>query len=187
MMPIIAMVLPGILAGIAFGILLQRGYSARVTKISLPFMEMQINNFGKLSPVEMFNEVSMMVIPSINRNIVDAFMSIDKTPVILIHTGWSIVCESFVNRFRAYPSDDSIDAIVSEIGGQNADFIKMYRNIHLQAIRHSKSVTKEFASNYLLRAPSLAERIGGVGGRDINDFQQALIAGANGIIKGQNK
>lgn len=183
MIQIFVVALPAILAGVALGILLQRGYSARITKFSLPFIEMQINNFEKLSPVEMFNYVSMMFISPTYGIDRDALLAIDKTPVILIHTGWNIVCESFVNRFRTYPNDASIDAVVAEIGGQNAEFIKMYRNIHLQAIRHSNSINKEFASNYLLRAPSLAERIGRVRDESIDKFRQALIVGASEMIR----
>jgi hypothetical protein len=63
--------------------------------------------------------------------------------------------------FNAYPDDEHINAAASLIGGQNVEFIKMYRDIHIAAIRHSSAVNREFASDYLIRAPSLAERIQG--------------------------
>jgi hypothetical protein len=152
-------VVPALLAGIIFGLLIRRGYSIRPTKLSLFPLEVLLERFESLPPVEMFLNLSMVFIePSAQIGDAAKFIS-SKTPVALIHAGWNIVCEAFIRRFKAYPTDDRIDAVAAEIGGQNVEFIKMYRDIHVHAIRHANTVTHQFASNYLIRAPSLAERI----------------------------
>ncbi len=152
-------VVPALIAGIIFGLFMRRGYSIRPTKLSLFPLEVQLERFESLPPVEMFLVISMSFIEPGVQDKDEAKLIASRTPVALIHVGWNIVCEAFIRRFRAYPNDDRIDAVAAEIGGQNVEFIKMYRDIHVHAIRHANTVTHEFASNYLLRAPSLAERI----------------------------
>jgi hypothetical protein len=139
-----------------------RGYSVRPTKLSLPFLQADLERFSDLSAVEMFDQVSMAAIP------MDRILELERkraaaeaTPVMLIHTGWHIVCEAFIRRFEVYPDDTRIIDAASVIGGQNVEFVRMYRDILSAAISHPKTVSKEFAANYLIRAPSLAERIEG--------------------------
>lgn len=176
-------IVPALMAGLLLGLLMRRGYSPKFTKLSLPFLELQLDRFEKLSLVEMFVAVSMAYISPAFEGIDDAAIVVDRTPIILVHAGWDIVCEAFVGRFQAYPNDDRIDAVAGEIGGQNAEFLKMYRQIHAHAIRHSHAVTREFASNYLIRAPSLAERIKGSRSVRQDSFRRALLANAAKTIR----
>lgn len=140
---------------------IRRGYSVRPTKISMPFLEADLAKFEYEPAVAMFTSVSAAAIPFDYEAIQSAEAATDATPVMLIHTGWNLVCEAFIRRFQAYPEDNKIVEAAAAIGGQNVEFVRMYRDIHSNAIQHSANVSKIFAANYLVRAPSMAERVEG--------------------------
>lgn len=174
-----------LVAGLALGLFLRRGYTATPTKLTLPFVNVELAKFDALSPVKFFRAVSIVSIePAVSP---DDYMKAEQTarntPIVLIHAGWTIVCESFVRRFEAYPTDERIEAAVARIGGQNAEFIKMYRDIHTSAIRHADKVDRKFAANYLARAPALAERIGGQLQANQNPLITGLLMGASETLK----
>ena len=155
------MAISALLGAAVVGVLLLRGHSVRPSKVSLPFLEMSISRFDGLSAVKRFVNISAAVLSprvAVQREATTAALA---TPVVFIHTGWNIVCEAFVRRFGYYPDDDRIHGAAAVIGGQNVEFVKMYRDIHAAAIRHAETVAADFAANYLARAPSLAERIEG--------------------------
>ena len=164
-------------------LLFWRGYSVRPTKMSLPFFEADISHFDSISAVKFFNEVSARVLHADVKTVLAAEAAAAATPVVLIHAGWNLVCEAFVRRFKAYPDDDRIIAAAADIGGQNVEFIRIYREIHTSAVRHSAQVTREFAANYLVRAPSLAERIEGHPIGPLPAVTHSLLASASDTIQ----
>lgn len=170
---------------IAMGLLFWRGYSARATKLKLPFVEADLSRFDGLSAVAFFREISIRALnPMEARDAAAAAAASDASPVFLIHSGWNLVCDAFVRRFQAYPDDERITASASAIGGQNVDFVRTYRDIHLSAVRYARQVTPEFAANYLLRAPSLAERIEGPNLAGMDPRTRSLVQAASEIIQG---
>jgi hypothetical protein len=166
-------------AAILFVFLVVRGYRTRDVRIKLPFVEIDTSKFQNLSPVRYFGNLSIIMISP--KSDLRIFRENDKLlstpPIVLVHIGWNIVCEAFITKFIAYPTDENIHSAASAIGGQNAEFIRMYRDIHKAAILVN-SIKREFANNYLLRAPSLAERITGEPfpiqkNKFVNDFIEA--------------
>lgn len=146
-------------AAVLFAFLIARGHRTRAIRIKLPFVDIDTSSFGDLSPVKYFARLSMAVI-SPRPTLLNHDKLISTPPIVLIHVGWNIVCEAFITKFCTYPTDESIHSAASAIGGNNAEYVKMYRDIHKEAIL-SASVKQEFAIDYLLRAPSLSERITG--------------------------
>lgn len=142
---------------------LWRGYTVRPTKLKLPFFEADLESFKDLPAVNLFRNVSAAAIPikRIQKVRRKTAAAAEATPIMLIHTGWNIVCEAFIRRFQVYPDDARITETASTIGGQNVEFVTMYRDILSSAMKQPAIVSKEFAANYLVRAPSLAERIEG--------------------------
>jgi hypothetical protein len=146
-------------AAVLFAFLTARGHRTRAIRIKLPFVDIDTSNFRDLSPVKYFDQLSIIVI-SPRPALLNHDKLLSTPPIVLIHVGWNIVCEAFITKFSTYPSDESMHSAASAIGGDNAEFVKMYRDIHKAAIL-TASVKREFAIDYLLRAPSLSERITG--------------------------
>ena len=167
--------------GLIVGLFLLRGYSVRPSRITLPFVEVDIGRFSNLSPVTFFCEVSAAAIPIDVEATSDALAAAEVTPLFLVHAGWTIACEAFVRRFKAYPDDSHIALAAESIGGQNVEFLRMYREIHSAAIRDPRGVTSEFAAQYLVRAPSLADRIEGRS-TPLDSRQRGLVAAAHDIL-----
>ena len=134
-----------------------------LTRVSLPFAEFSVSSFDGLPPVMMFSELSMLCLPAdpAMTKSLDGNAANNSAPTMMIHTGWNLVCDAFIKRFGAYPSDEEILKAASVIGGQNVEFVQMFRGIYEAAIKHSASIDREFAANFLVRAPALAERIQG--------------------------
>jgi len=78
---------------------------------------------------------------------------------VLIHLGWQLVCDTFVKRFLTYPDEENVRSHITEFGSQNAEFIITYERLYTAAVRFNGSIDIEFAREYFLRAPSLAQRI----------------------------
>lgn len=134
-----------------------------LTRVSLPFAEFSVSSFDGLPPVMMFSELSMLCLPAdpaMTKSLNDDTAN-SSAPTMMIHTGWSLVCDAFIGRFGAYPSDEEVMKAASAIGGQNVEFVQMFRGIYEAAIKHAASIDREFAANFLVRAPALAERIQG--------------------------
>jgi len=155
------------LVGIAGVILFAGGYQLKPKNVKLPFMEFDTSRFGDLSPVRLFANVSRVVIrPSKDaQNWLDQSKS-EITPIILIHVGWQIVSNAYVREFLSYPTEGDIPTRIEKLGSQNAEFIGTFQKIYHSAIRFDNSLTLEFATEYFLRAPSLAVRISGSNSTD---------------------
>lgn len=181
---LIIIALSAVVGAVIAAIALWRGYAIRPTKLTLPFLQADLERFNDLPAVNLFENVSMASIP--HDRMIERMQEFERmeaaaeiTPIMLVHTGWNIVCEAFIRRFQAYPDDTRIREAASTIGGQNVEFVTMYRDILSAAMQHPAAVSKRFAANYLVRAPSLAERVEGrppVMSADAND-QLALAAG----------
>lgn len=177
---VVTIVISASAGAVLMGLLFWRGYSVRATKLSLPFLQADVSKFTGLSATRFFDEVTVMAIRPASPPV--SLVVAGQSPLVLIHCGWNIVCEAFVRRFEAYPDDEHIYGAASVIGGQNVEFVKMYRDIHTEAIRHSRQLTPEFAANYIVRAPSLAQRIEAVARPDIAPTAWSLIDSASAIL-----
>lgn len=160
-----------LLVGIAGAILMMAGYRLRPTSVNLGFMTFETSRFGDLSPVQLFEQVSRVIIPPS----ADAQNWFDKstpeaTPVLLIHVGWNIVADAYVRKYSALPSEPDVESRISDLGPQNAEFVVIFKRVYDQSVRHGENVGPDFAREYFLRAPSLATRISGIGFAD----QEAL-------------
>ena len=159
-----------------------------LTRVSLPFAEFSVSSFDGLPPVKMFDLLSMICIPVNPASVDSAEESARRTatPTMMVHTGWSLICDAFIHRFSAYPNDDEILKAAPALGGQNVEFIQMYRGIYEGAIEHSGSVKSEFAANFLVRAPALAERINGGERLDfsVNPEVKGMLFEAHKIVSG---
>ena len=156
----LVIILAGVLATLLFVL---RGKTVTPDKITLGFMEVKISDFEGLSPIKMFRALTMKMIPE-SEDHKDALTTKEfstKSPLVLVHIGWNMVCEAFIERFDTYPSDEAINAAASDIGGENAEFVTLYRRIHLEAAKNEPALSRSIAEHYLVRAPSLAERISG--------------------------
>lgn len=80
---------------------------------------------------------------------------------LLIYFGWHIVCDTYLSRFAAYPSDDELDAHIVDLGAQNVEFIKIYRTTYERNVLGGGAlrVDPDYALNYFSRSLSLAERV----------------------------
>ena len=177
-----AIVIAALTGGLVICLLVTRGYAVKPTKVSLPFVDVQLSRFRDLSPVRLFSEVSAVAIRPDHRLASQIDITSGTAPVVMIHIGWNIVCEAFVRRFKNYPDDENLASAAGEIGGQNMEFVQMYREVHSAAIQHSASVTRLFASNYLVRAPSLAQRIEGGSPRIGGGLAESMLAAASETI-----
>ncbi|MDB5471419.1 MAG: hypothetical protein JWR84_2979 [Caulobacter sp.] len=145
-------------------LLMKNRYSVSVKQVNLPFVEFEISKFNGLSPVVMFSRLTRMLILPAEAEKVEKLLKRDgasriSEPVAMIHAGWTVVCDAFVYRFKSYPSDQNVHAIAESIGGQNAEFIIMFRRIYELSLRHVDKIEDEFALEYLKRGPTLADRI----------------------------
>jgi hypothetical protein len=156
---IYAVIITIVLTIITGFILISRKYSLTPKEISFPFLKFDTHRFEDLSCARLFREVSRQVIV---RNPI-AEVSAEKIrlvePLILVHAGWTFVCDSFVMKYKKFPDDTAIGESALHIGTQNALFVKMYRQLYEQSVRYSDKITYDFAEDYFARAPSLAQRI----------------------------
>ncbi|HVQ07084.1 MAG TPA: hypothetical protein VMS43_01480 [Allosphingosinicella sp.] len=184
---IVTIVISASAGAVVMSLLFWRGYSFRAKEFSFPFVKGDLSRFDGLSAVTFFREISIRALnPSEAQEAAAAAAASDASPVFLIHSGWNLVCEAFVRRFQAYPDDERITGAASAIGGQNVEFVRTYRDIHVNAVRYARQVTPEFAANYLLRAPSLAERIEGPNLRGMDPRTRSLVQAASRIIQGDD-
>lgn len=172
-----------IVGGLVAALLMLRGYAARPTKLSLPFIDVELSRFADLPAVKLFEGVSMAAIPIDKAAAASAMAALNDTPFVLVHSGWNIVCEAFVRRFSSYPADEKIDDAVTVLGVQNHEFLRMYRDIYTQCLQYPKAVNREFAANYLLRAPSLAERIDGSTSLEGTALARGLLMAASDEVR----
>jgi hypothetical protein len=157
----IAMFLLGVLVALAVaGIYVSRRYTLRPKSLKTPFGEFDISRFDELSHVQLFENVSVVLInPSIEALETARDSSSQITPLALVHAGWTLVCDTFVERFKAYPTDEAVRNEIQALGAQNADFIITYRKIYESALSYADALTREFATAYFSRAPALSQRI----------------------------
>lgn len=112
------------LAGV---LLLFRRYSLTPKEINFPFMKFDTTRFEDLSSARLFQEVSRRVIMRTPIAVDSAEKIKLVEPLVLVHAGWTFVCDSFVVKYKKFPDDTAIGESASEIGTQNALFVKMYR------------------------------------------------------------
>jgi len=167
--------------GVIVAFLRRGGFSLKPTKVSLPFVDLDVTRFSALTPVQVFNNLTRVVLPA-NREAAHNVAAVTAAPILMIHAGWNIVCDAFIRRFDAYPEDDHINSAAAAIGGQNVEFLRTYRDIYRNASRYTSSLTPEFAADYIVRAPSLAERIAGARTPVENATYRALLEAASEAV-----
>ncbi|WHU01480.1 hypothetical protein [Sphingomonas sp. NIBR02145] len=149
-----------LLAAISALIIYGSGYRLAPKTLRLGFMDFDAKSFAALSPVQVFAVLSRAIIaPSSDASDwLSAQQNLLK-PVLLIHLGWRLVCDTFVERYTLYPTEDNVRAKISDLGAQNVEFILVFERVHAVAVRDSDAIDAELAKEYFLRAPSLAQRI----------------------------
>lgn len=158
-------VLIGFVLGLAFAaltsfVLWTNGYQFTPKSIRLPWLEADLTNFNGLSPVKMFIALSRRLIPSST----DARAWLDQqvhptTPFLQVHIGWRAVSDAYIKRYGTYPAEDDVRTRVADLGGQNVEFVLLYEKVYSAAVRNEHAIPKDFAREYFLRSPSMAERI----------------------------
>lgn len=157
-----------VFAAIVIGaILIVRGFDLRVKSFKAPFVEFDAARFADLSHVRAFEALSVVAVAPSPKALEFATLNPSAlSPVLFVHAGWTIVCDTFVQQFKAYPDDSAVRSAIAALGAQNAEFICAYRKIHDSAVRFADQVPRDFAIAYYSRAPALAQRI--TGSRDIS-------------------
>jgi len=148
------------LTGLAALILLGSGYRLKPKSIKFPFLDFDASRFDALSPVQMFSAVTKFVMPPsphAKEWLFNREQPID--PIILVHLGWRVVCDTFVERHGKYPSEQNVYEKIGDLGAQNVEFIILYARVHTASIRDPESVHADFAREFFIRAPSIAQRI----------------------------
>lgn len=157
---VLGLLLGLLLAGIAGFILYGSGYRLQPKGLRLPFMDFDASKFSALSPIQMFDALSRAIIaPSPDASHWLATQTGLLTPVLLVHLGWRVVCDSFVERYSQYPMPEQVRAQIRDLGAQNVEFIQLFERIHAASVRDADAIDLAFAREYFLRAPSLAQRI----------------------------
>ncbi|MEA3052877.1 MAG: hypothetical protein QOG72_1780 [Sphingomonadales bacterium] len=153
----------GVLAALlAAATLVKSRYSLRPKSLKTPVGEFDITRFADLSQVQLFQNVSVMVITPSSDALDWAKTSQAKVaPVAFIHAGWTLVCDTFVQQFGTFPTDDAVRQAIQKLGSQNVDFIISYRKIYESSVSYSADVPPDFAVEYFVRAPALSQRIAG--------------------------
>ena len=144
-------------AFVTYIIVRKNGHEAKLSKIKTPFAEFDIQHFERLTAIKVFNNLSVMIRPDRHgvQNLID---DTHILPAIKVHLGWHLVSEAYVRKFDEFPDDSSLTRVTSQIGAQNAEFVKIYREAN-SACSKSTNVPQKFSTAYLERAPSLAVRI----------------------------
>ena len=160
--------LVALLAAILIGaFLLIFGFKLRLKSFKTPFGEFDAARFADLSHVRSFNALSVIAVSPSPKALEFATLNPSAlSPVLFVHAGWTTVCDTFVQQFKAYPDDEALRSAIGALGTQNAEFIASFRKIHDSAVRFADQVPRDFAIAYYSRAPALAQRI--TGSRDIS-------------------
>jgi hypothetical protein len=147
------LVIAGFAAIVAFA-----GRKLSVSKLKLPFIDFEL--LDKERPDRF--ELSIIMAETSYEGIEDLEkLAKTKNADLLIYFGWHIVCDTYVNRYLSYPSDNALDGKMAELGAQNVEFIKIYRTTYERNILGGglQRVEPDYALNYFSRSLSLAERI----------------------------
>lgn len=137
------------------------GTSLWPSKLKLPFLEVDIQNFHNLSIVRMFKSVSRSLFVFRDADAEKLFQEsrLVNHPEVLIHLASNFVCDAYISAFRSFPTDASLHENASKLGAQNIGFIKLFRDMDAAALKHSSSVGEDFPREFFLRAPSMVQRI----------------------------
>ncbi|ATW04420.1 hypothetical protein [Sphingorhabdus sp. YGSMI21] len=148
------------IAGLAGVLFVARGYSLVPKKVKLPFADFEATRLSDLSPIKMFMSLSRAVISPapVAQNMIDE-KKLSPSPILLVHLAWHVVSEAYVAQYFSYPTEDDVRSRVADLGTQNVDFIVLFERVHSACIRDEKAIQMDFAEEYFVRAPSLAERI----------------------------
>jgi hypothetical protein len=153
----------GVLATLlAAATLLKSRYTLRPKTLKTPVGDFDIARFGDLSQVQLFRNISVLVISPSRDALNWAETSRGKvSPVAFVHAGWTLVCDTFVQQYGTFPTDVAVREAIRKLGSQNVDFIIAFRRIYESAVSYANDVPPDFAVEYFARAPALSQRIAG--------------------------
>ncbi len=150
---------PVVTAAVAAVVAFVAGRRLRVAKLKLPLIDFDL--IDKEAP-DRFSELSMvMAETSFADHQRVAKLAKEGKADLLIHFGWHLVCDTFVEKHRAYPTDEALQAAIADLGAQNIEFITIYRTTYERNVLGGgdRRVDPDYALNYFSRALTLAERI----------------------------
>jgi hypothetical protein len=157
---VVGMLIGIVLAALIALVLFAGGYDLKPKKLKFLLLDLEARRFIDLSPAKVFQSLSRSVIP--RSTFAEDWLQggvPEPEPLALIYLGWQLVCDSYLDRFGEYPSQGNVQARGKELGGQNIEFIMSYSAVYSSAVRNGDLVSIDFARDYFVRAPSLAERI----------------------------
>ncbi|MES2442824.1 MAG: hypothetical protein V4574_08330 [Pseudomonadota bacterium] len=160
MTAVLTILITFLLTSLASALLLGSRYRLVPKTIKMPFGDFDVSRFSDLSPMILFANVSKYAV-SVDPAAQMWLSSNKKTlsPLLMVHLAWQIVCDTFVEQYDAYPTDEEIRKHIKNLGSQNVEFIITFRRIYEYSIGYMDQLTLDFATSYFLRAPSLARRI----------------------------
>ncbi|WP_102959543.1 hypothetical protein [Mangrovicella endophytica] len=137
------------------------GGSLRLEKVKTPFAEFDVAQFDRLTKVQMFNAVTVVLNADRMQAIAQhpAIEQGEVDPRALVYIGWNMVADAFIARFKKAPSEEAIAEAAVTIGSQNVELVKIYLGIYDAIFRYDREVTRDLAVRYITRAPSLCDRI----------------------------
>lgn len=137
-------VLGGILIGFVLAaltglVLLANGYDLRPKSLKFLFMDVDASRFIDLSPARVFRNLSRAVI---SRSVLAEDWltreALKPEPLSLIYLGWQLVCDTFLDRFGEYPSENNVQSHANELGGQNVEFI-LYTRTSMNPLQKTRA------------------------------------------------
>ena len=161
--PVLSIAILLLLFSVAVAVSFAMGRRFKPDKLKLPFMEFSPVEKREKNPEEMFQYVSVAFTEADTDDLQPLLppQSWIVDDGILIYVGWHAVCDAYIERFLEYPSDENLAARFRELGSQNIEFIKIFRDAYESRLRQEpNSKSKSFpAQDYFSRAISLVERI----------------------------
>lgn len=149
---------------IAILIHIKNGWSFTLDKVRLSGFNLDAYNFHQLSPVIEYANISRIAVMnhSLEARDIDRFT--------LIYIGWGLIADAYIERFREYPSEDSLDRNVLAIGSQNREFIRVFQRVYTAGskVTATSKIQEAFAYEYFGKSTGLAERIATGGDRPFN-------------------
>src|SRR3954467_2648191 len=99
------------------GALLIRGFDLRLKSFKAPMMEFDVGRFADLSHVRAFTQLSVVAVAPSPKAFEFATLNPSAlSPILFVHAGWTVVCDTFVQQFKSYPDDEAVRAAVGGLG-----------------------------------------------------------------------
>lgn len=154
----ITLIVTLLLVLITLALMAKNGHIIVLKGIKILGLNFETRHFETLTAFYVFRNISMA---QISPELILENQQID--PILLIHCGWSLVADAYIHQFGEYPDGSSLQTRSKELGSQNTDFIRQFRDVYSQAAKVQKSskIPMTFAKDYFHRCPSLAQRIQG--------------------------